>query len=300
MNLADMQAFVAVVESGSLAHAAVRLNITQPAITRRVQRLEEALGAALLDRDVKPARPTAEGAAAYAECMRVLNAADGLKDVFRAGALPHRTLRIGVSVGAADTIMPAVLPAPDGVGPITVQVGRAQTIEAGVAERRFDAALVFRDVARDPDAGERVARLPVKVVAARGLGLPKRLALKDLRGHRWVVCPEGCGYRRALEHGLYGAAQSLDVAAAVWGFHEQARLVAAGVGLGILPVRTLATTPHAAGIDEIAVEDFSAALDLWLVRPEAESVFRPRLEALLQAVASYLDAPWDAPLALPA
>ena len=87
MNIADMQALVAVVETGSLAHAAVKLHLTQPAVTRRIQRLEETLGLRLLDRDSKPARPTPDGRVAYAECVRVLAAADALKAI--AGRRPE-------------------------------------------------------------------------------------------------------------------------------------------------------------------------------------------------------------------
>lgn len=61
MNLDDLQAFVAAVETGSVGRAALRLNLTQPAVSRRIQRLEEALDTTLLDRDSKPAKPTPAG-----------------------------------------------------------------------------------------------------------------------------------------------------------------------------------------------------------------------------------------------
>ncbi|HEU4826813.1 MAG TPA: LysR family transcriptional regulator, partial [Dongiaceae bacterium] len=44
MNTHDIEAFVAVVETGSISAAAARLNLTQPGITRRVQNLEETVG----------------------------------------------------------------------------------------------------------------------------------------------------------------------------------------------------------------------------------------------------------------
>src|SRR5436190_78515 len=64
MNIEDVRAFVAVVDMGSVGRAALRLNLTQPAISRRVQRLEEDLGLTLLDRESQPARPTRAGEAA--------------------------------------------------------------------------------------------------------------------------------------------------------------------------------------------------------------------------------------------
>jgi DNA-binding transcriptional LysR family regulator len=58
MNIHDLEAFVAVVETGSIVGASARLNLMQPGVTRRVQNLEERLGAALLDRQSKPLKLT--------------------------------------------------------------------------------------------------------------------------------------------------------------------------------------------------------------------------------------------------
>jgi len=59
MNLADLKAFVALAETGSISRAALRLGLTQPATTRRVQNFEASMGAtALLDRSTKPATLT--------------------------------------------------------------------------------------------------------------------------------------------------------------------------------------------------------------------------------------------------
>src|SRR5215471_648299 len=110
MNIEDVRAFVAVVDTGSVGRAALRLNLTQPAISRRVQRLEEVLGVALLDRDSKPARPTRAGEAAYRKCMAVLRASEALARDVRATA-PAGPLRIAVSMGIAECIFTPALDA---------------------------------------------------------------------------------------------------------------------------------------------------------------------------------------------
>jgi LysR family glycine cleavage system transcriptional activator len=60
--LAALHAFALVAESGSLAAAAARLNVTQPAISRRIRELEAALGVALLHRGANAVMPTEAGA----------------------------------------------------------------------------------------------------------------------------------------------------------------------------------------------------------------------------------------------
>src|SRR5262249_58289702 len=75
MNLQDIEAFVAVAETGSVNRAAARLNLTQPATTRRIQHFEAAIAdAPLFNRTLKPAALTPLGAHVLEHCRRVLAA----------------------------------------------------------------------------------------------------------------------------------------------------------------------------------------------------------------------------------
>ena len=40
MEIKDMQAFYAIVEEGNISHAAIRLSIAQPALSRQMKKLE--------------------------------------------------------------------------------------------------------------------------------------------------------------------------------------------------------------------------------------------------------------------
>src|SRR5687768_3358614 len=62
-EILDLQAFLAVLDSGSFHRAAVQLNMTQPTVSRRVQALETALGVALLERTTRRVKPTNVGRA---------------------------------------------------------------------------------------------------------------------------------------------------------------------------------------------------------------------------------------------
>lgn len=61
MNLAAIDTFLAVVESGNLNKAAERLNVTQSTVTARLDSLDEALGQKLLVRSRKGAQLTKAG-----------------------------------------------------------------------------------------------------------------------------------------------------------------------------------------------------------------------------------------------
>lgn len=58
MDIRHLRNMLAVMEEGSLGKAAQRLNISQPALTKSIQRLEQHLGVPLFDREVRGMKPT--------------------------------------------------------------------------------------------------------------------------------------------------------------------------------------------------------------------------------------------------
>ena len=63
LRLRDLHIFFAVVQSGSMAKAATRLRVTQPAVSKAISDLEAALGVRLFDRSTQGVEPTMYGSA---------------------------------------------------------------------------------------------------------------------------------------------------------------------------------------------------------------------------------------------
>src|SRR6185503_3882517 len=93
----DLPALVEFARAGSIAGAADRLCRTPSAITRQLQRVEEALGAELLDRSVKPPRLNALGARVLEQARDLLQRGEALKSLTSSDAEPHGVLRIGLA-----------------------------------------------------------------------------------------------------------------------------------------------------------------------------------------------------------
>ncbi len=95
MNLTDLHTFSLVAESGTISGAAQRLNVPKSTVSRRVKRLEDALGQALLKRSPRSVVLTEIGTALYqrsAPSLKELNAAvDAIVDGDRE---PTGTLRL--------------------------------------------------------------------------------------------------------------------------------------------------------------------------------------------------------------
>jgi DNA-binding transcriptional LysR family regulator len=292
VKIEDVRAFVAVVESGSVGRAALRLKLTQPAISRRVQRMEAALGVCLLDRDSKPARPTPAGEAAYGRCMAVLRAMQALSSN-GPGAPSPGPLRIGITLGLAEAVVvPAVeaLRQHDPHAALHLTTGRSRELKKQVADGGLDAAVVFArgDRGHDEPGGAWLGIERVAIVAGVTLPCPPRCGLADLAHLPWVINPDGCGFRTQLDRSLAQRGQSLEVAAETWGHGLQLALIAQGTGLGLIPRRLIGESPHISALRIIDVHDFRPALSVWVTRTPAMAT-SATLDVLTATVRERLD-----------
>lgn len=95
-NLSDVRTFVQVMESGGLTAAGRVMRMPTNQVSRRLARLEEALGARLLHRTTRRVTPTDDGRAFYARALRLLDQArEAEEEVVRASAL-EGSLRVAV------------------------------------------------------------------------------------------------------------------------------------------------------------------------------------------------------------
>jgi DNA-binding transcriptional LysR family regulator len=76
VNFDELQAFAAVAELGSFAAAAEQINLSQPALTRRVQKLEATLGVTLIDRGTRQLHLTTVGRDLLPKVRRLLDELD--------------------------------------------------------------------------------------------------------------------------------------------------------------------------------------------------------------------------------
>jgi DNA-binding transcriptional LysR family regulator len=92
LELRHLRCLVAIVDSGTFTDAAVELGISQAAVSRNLQALEQVLGVRLLHRTSRAITPTTAGVHALAQARQVLAAADNLVAEATTG---HTRLRIG-------------------------------------------------------------------------------------------------------------------------------------------------------------------------------------------------------------
>lgn len=289
MELDELRAFVAVAETGSVSAAAARLHLTQPAISRRLQRLEAALGVALFDRQTKPLAITPAGRAVLDQSRRILQSVDELR--LTVNHEPAGEFRLGVSL----TFEALALAQPiDQVRKAFLRVALEVTtgwspalvdqLQAGALEMAF-VVQVEGDRLSPHVTGRLLGREPLVFIAPSHARLhtvePERLA-----EWRWVVNPEGCGCRRALQHALHRASVPFLVAVEVYGWDLQLSLVARGAGLALLPASILRRSRLRSRVRPFRVQGLEFELELWAVRGRPLGTLEPVAAALADALAA--------------
>lgn len=96
MNEGQLKTLLWVVRLGGIGAAAQHLNMTQPAITRRIQELEKELGAPVFRREGRNVVPTALGHTCLASAERILSEVAAMR-VAASGKAVVGTIRAGVS-----------------------------------------------------------------------------------------------------------------------------------------------------------------------------------------------------------
>ncbi len=105
-----IRSFIAVVEEGSVNRAALRLRITQPALSRQMKALENEVGGRLLDREAGGVTPTDLGHALIAGMRPVVRSYDAaFTNIRRRAHGPRAVLRVGYLISAAAAVLTPAL-----------------------------------------------------------------------------------------------------------------------------------------------------------------------------------------------
>lgn len=165
MELRHLRYFVAVAEAENVSRAALKLHVSQPALSRQIRDLEDELGFLLLERSAKSVRLTEAGRAFLTEARAVLQRAEDAVKAARAIATSGGELHVGYAPSPTARILPAALRAFQVELPnVRVRLHDLSTEEmlAGLREGtlqiafvvRLTAALLrglrFEELARDP------------------------------------------------------------------------------------------------------------------------------------------------------
>lgn len=233
------------IETGNLHDAAAALNMSQPAATKLIQEIEEALGAVLFIRQPRGMKPTPSGILAarhagfiLAELRKMQQDIDGLQNgitgYVRVGAIisavpapltqalarmadAYPTVEVSLRVGTSDVLLPEL-----DAGSLDFVVG--SIVGAAGAD-----ALTYSPLIEDVAVVVAGCTNPI-------LRLPN-LTLKDVFSERWILPPAGAPELRSIEAAFNAAGLPLPVNST-----RMASMIATATAVGITD--TLAIVPQ--------------------------------------------------------
>lgn len=108
-ELAELRAFCAAVDLGSLGKAARLLHVSQPAVSKRLRSLEGLTGSRLLERSPRGVTPTAAGERLHEAARRLLREAAAVEELMAGFDAEEAPVRLACSPTMAEFVLPTIL-----------------------------------------------------------------------------------------------------------------------------------------------------------------------------------------------
>jgi DNA-binding transcriptional LysR family regulator len=275
MDTRQLAAFVAVVELRSFSQAAVRLGVTQPAVSLQIRSLEQRLGQKLVDRSGRRVEPTEAGERLYQSAKRMLQIEDELRESLaesETGELSG-TLRLGASTGPGGAVVPVLLGAFQRAHPavtVSLAVHDTQTVVELVAGRELELGVVGASRRHRGVTFETLFTDEVILATPPGHRFAGRtVSLDELRSEPLIVMQEGAGVRQVIDDELRGAGmrlRDLDVRLEL-GLQESVRsAVRAGYGVTFISRSAVEAELEAGELAEARVEGLAPRREIALAR----------------------------------
>jgi DNA-binding transcriptional LysR family regulator len=249
-DLTDLRVFLAVAEEGNLSRGAERCHLAPSSVSLRLKGLEEAVGTSLFIRQARGVELTHAGNVMLEHVRRCVAQLEQMHaDLlpFAQGLTGHLTFF--ANNNAISSHLPDDLARYFAAHPsvrITLQERMSADIVAAVAAGRAEIGVVAMKTPH-PELDYFPYRVDQLVVLA-----PVNSAMSALEGVRFADClnepfislQQGAAQHTFLMNHATALGGRLDVRVQVSGYRAIARLVSAGVGIGIVPRSALEDSDH--------------------------------------------------------
>lgn len=273
-KLQAMEVFVQVVDAGGFTRAADHLHMPKATVSTLIRDLEAALAVKLLHRTTRRISLTADGAAYYERCMRILtDVREAEESLSRTRISPSGRLRVDVPTGLGRHVLIPALPAfferyPD----ITIEMGCSDRV-ADLVEEGVDCAVRAGSLPDSSLIARRIGSLHLITCAAPSYlarhGKP--LHPDDLARHQCVNFFSARTGKSSEWDFMRGEERiQIKVPGRIAVNDSDAYLEALLVGMGVAQIPALSICPHLkAGRLELVLDDWCVdPLPLHVVYPQ--------------------------------
>lgn len=240
-DLADLRAFLAVADLGSFRAASENLHLSQSAVSRRVDKLEEALGVDLFVRTTRNVELTTVGRTFVHKARGVLNELESaLVGIADFAERISGVVTIACVPSAVSHFLPAVIAEFHRLHPrmrVRLIDESSSNLLLAVADGEADLGLTYIGT-QEPDIEfEPLVNDPFVVACTpeHPLARKRHVTWAQLAGYDYVSLAQGSGNRFLLDQALAHVADKPDWFCEVRHVPALVSLVEAGLGIGVVP-----------------------------------------------------------------
>ena len=290
-----LRLFVAVCEERSIARAAARESLVASAVSKRIAATEQSIGTSLLVRNRRGIEPTAAGEALLRQARELLGAMERMQaelSEFAGGV--RGSVRVMASVSALAERLPLDIASFLNRYPsvrVSLDEGVSHAIVRAVREGGADLGVLW-DVADLGDlqrktycADHLCAVLPPEHPLARR----KRMRFAETLDHPAIGVQPGSMMEVMLRREAALSGRTLARRVQVASLEASCRIVAAGLGLAILPREAVAPLAGAAGLSMVRLSD-AWATRRFVICSRADAVLPSTARTLRDYLAGQVDA----------
>ncbi|HWP98469.1 MAG TPA: selenium metabolism-associated LysR family transcriptional regulator [Syntrophomonadaceae bacterium] len=280
MNINLLRIYIRVVETQNLSRTAEEYGISQPAVTKQIQALEEHYGILLLERSGRRLKPTEAGELLYhfaQEIIKVVDKAD--KAMQEVAASQRGILSFGASTIPGQYILPPLIKDFKERYPhisISMEIADTEKIFTQIAERELDVGIVGGYFNNRKVEGFRWLddRLLAIVPANHTLaGLPE-INLHSLLNERWIFREKGSGTRKAVEELLASQGlrrEELNIYMEAGSTEAVLASVRSGMGISIVSHWAVGLKEAQPGIKAIPISESDGQRSFYIIYPRQKS-----------------------------
>ncbi|OAL78519.1 LysR family transcriptional regulator [Acinetobacter sp. ANC 4779] len=274
MKIEDIHAFITFVKLQSTRLTAQQLGITQPAVTRRIQSLEQDCSVQLFDRNTRPLKLTANGRDIYEQCCIIAQEFNRLKQMIALQRADATHLRIGIPNSLSESGIFGMIQELEKDFPsakIEISTGWGKELLSKLAQDELDGVIsTAKEHSAFPKdyALKMMGTLHIRPVVSKTLSRSGISTWQDLQDLGWILNNEGCGFREFLTEELEKQHNQLNLKIEVTGVRIQLDLVQQGVGAGFLARELISQTPHFQQLSMIDTEELNLDVIVYNARRE--------------------------------
>ena len=246
MEIRQLRAFVAIAESGTFTAGALRVHVTQAAISMQIRQLETEIGAKVFVRAPRHVILTEAGEQLLRRARHILREHDAaLDEIAELAGAERGRLRIGsASAMVLTEQLPSILkelrkqhPAAD----IAVTSGTSEVLVDQILAGEVDIAFVSLPVDVRGIKTERLSEDQLVAIASPRHKLAKQRTVSayTLAGERLILGERGGNTRRLIDQFFAQAGVSLRVAMELSRQQAIKRMVEEDMGVGIVPLQSV-------------------------------------------------------------